>query len=92
MNKVAKEQLGMFTPEKVAIPDFDLTSNEYLHALLAANEQRCFIALGTTMMKAGKGAIFETWSLQNQDLVQAAAHSYGEKIVSELYLIDLSDW
>lgn len=29
------------------------------------------------------GQIFETWSLQNQDLVQAAAHSYGERIVSE---------
>ena len=28
------------------------------------------------------GQIFETWSLQNQDLVQAAAHSYGERIVS----------
>merc|ERR1711917_54927 len=34
-------------------------------------------------MAAGKGQIFETWSLQNQDLVQAAAHSYGERIVSE---------
>jgi len=91
MNKVAKEQLGMFKPEKVAIPDFDLTSNEYLHALLEANEQRCFIALGTTMMKAGKGAIFETWSLQNQDLVQAAAHSYGEKITSAAMLDSIAD-
>jgi predicted methyltransferase len=34
-------------------------------------------------MRAGKGAIFETWSLLNQDLVQAAAHAYGERIVSE---------
>ena len=37
---------------------------------------------GKAMMAAGKGAIFETWSLLNQDLVQAAAHSYGERIVS----------
>ena len=82
MNKVAKEQLVLFKPKKVAVPEFDLSSTEYLHALLEANEQRCFIALGTKMMEASKGAIFDTWSLKNQDIVQAAAHSYGEKIVS----------
>jgi len=83
MNKVAKEQLGLFKPKKIEIPEFNLESRDYLHSVLAQHEQNSFINLGKTMMAAGKGQIFETWSLQNQDLVQAAAHSYGERIVSE---------
>ena len=82
MNKVAKEQLQLFKPTKVDDVEFDLSSRDYLHSVLAKNEQRCFIELGTKMMKAGKGAIFDTWSLQNQDVVQATAHAYGERIVS----------
>jgi len=83
MNKVAKEQLGLFKPKKIDVPEFNLESRDYLHSVLAQHEQNSFINLGKTMMAAGKGQIFETWSLQNQDLVQAAAHSYGERIVSE---------
>lgn len=83
MNKVAKEQLGLFIPRKVVVPEFDLKSNKFIHALMEANEVNKFAALGGAMMRAGKGAIFETWSLLNQDLVQAAAHAYGERIVSE---------
>ena len=82
MNKVAKEQLGLFKPKKIDVPEFNLESRDYLHSVLAQHEQNSFINLGKTMMAAGKGQIFETWSLQNQDLVQAAAHSYGERIVS----------
>ena len=96
MNKVAKEQLGLFKPKKINVPEFNLESRDYLHSVLAQHEQNTFINLGKTMMAAGKGEktkkililrsnsgqIFETWSLQNQDLVQAAAHSYGERIVS----------
>jgi len=83
MNKVAKEQLGLFKPKKIDVPEFNLESRDYLHSVLEQHEQNCFINLGKIMMAAGKGQIFETWSLQNQDLVQAAAHSYGERIVSE---------
>ena len=81
MNKVAKEQLTLFKPRKVDVPEFDLKSNAFLHSLMEQNEQRCFMALGKLMMKAGKNAIFETWMLKNQDVVQAAAHAYGERIV-----------
>jgi len=83
MNKVAKEQLGLFKPTKIDVPEFNLESRDYLHSVLAQHEQNSFINLGKIMMAAGKGQIFETWSLQNQDMVQAAAHSYGERIVSE---------
>jgi acyl-CoA oxidase len=80
MNKVAKEQLGLFKPKKIEVPEFNLESRDYLHSVLAQHEQNSFISLGKTMMAAGKGQIFETWSLQNQDLVQAAAHSYGNEL------------
>jgi acyl-CoA oxidase len=82
MNKVAKEQLQLFKPTKVEEVEFDLKNRKYLHSILAKNEQRCFTELGTKMMKAGKSEIFDTWSMQNQDLVQATAHAYGERIVS----------
>lgn len=81
MNKVAKEQLGMFKPKKVEVGSFDLKSTSFIHSLLEQNEQRCFMALGKKMMAAGKGAIFDVWMLKNQDMVQAAAHAYGERIV-----------
>ena len=81
MNKVAKEQLTLFKPRKVEVPEFDLKSNAFIHALLEQNEQQQFITLGKLMMRAGKAGIFDTWMLQNQDIVQAAAHAYGERIV-----------
>ena len=55
MNKVAKEQLGLFKPTKVEVPDFNLQSRDYLHSVLAKHEQNCFMNLGKTMMAAGKG-------------------------------------
>ncbi len=82
MNKVAKEQLSLFKPKKLEAVEFDLASRDYLHYVLSQNEQLKFIELGKTMMAAGKSGIFDSWSLQNQDMVQAAAHAYGERIVS----------
>jgi len=83
MNKVAKEQLTMFKPTKLSPVDFDLGSRDFLHYVLGANEQLKFIELGKTMMAAGRQGLFDAWSLANQDLVQAAAHAYGERIVSD---------
>ena len=62
MNKVAKEQLTIFKPKKVEMPQFDLANVNCLHAILAQNEQRCMTKLAKTMMNAPKGAIFDTWS------------------------------
>ena len=55
MNKVAKEQLGLFKPKKIEILEFNLESRDYLHSVLAQHEQNSFINLGKTMMAAGKG-------------------------------------
>ena len=82
MNKVAKEQLALFKPKQVELVEVDLESRSYLHSILLLHEQRCFTQLAQAMMSAGKGEIFDTWSLKNQDIVQLAAHAYGERIVS----------
>ena len=74
----------MFKPTKLSPVDFDLTKRDYLHYVLSANEQLKFIELGKTMMAAGRQGLFDAWSLANQDLVQAAAHAYGERIVSSI--------
>merc|ERR1712159_240715 len=42
MNKVAKEQLTLFKPTEVTVPAFDLGSRDYLHSVLAKNEQNHF--------------------------------------------------
>lgn len=38
------------------------------------------------MVKAGKEGMFETWMLQESDLVQSAARSFGERLVSDQVL------
>ena len=60
MNKVAKEQLGLFKPKKIDVPEFNLESRDYLHSVLEQHEQNCFINLGKIMMAAGKGKSRET--------------------------------
>merc|ERR1711957_595322 len=90
MNKVAKEQLGLFKPKKVEVFPFDLSSLDFIHSLMEQNEQKCFMSLGKKMMAAGKGDIFDVWMLKHQDMVQAAAHAYGERIVSSSLLNAIS--
>ena len=36
MNKVAKEQLGLFKPKKIEVPEFNLESRDYLHSVLGS--------------------------------------------------------
>ena len=54
MNKVAKEQLGLFKPKKINVPEFNLESRDYLHSILTQHEQNSFINLGKTMMRPVK--------------------------------------
>ena len=43
------------------------------------SENILFGTLGKKMMKAGKEKMFDTWMLEESDLVQAAAHSFGKR-------------
>ncbi|XP_063405470.1 uncharacterized protein LOC134688591 [Mytilus trossulus] len=86
MQKVAKERLGVFRPHKVdKSQSEDLSSTSYLHQLLLKRENSLFISLGKKMQAAGKEKLFDTWMYQESDLVQAAAKSFGERLISERF-------
>lgn len=92
MQKVATERLMVFKPVKdqgTASDGADLSDRTYLQALLKSRENRLFTSLGKKMMKAGKEGRFDTWMFQEQDLVQAAARSYGERLISECFGVAL---
>ena len=40
-------------------------------------------ALGKKLQAGGKAKLFETWMLEESDLVQDSARAYGERLVSE---------
>lgn len=98
MQKVAKERLtsykkadlmkiwlsSKFSTSILSRPN--LNSIDYLHGLLKKREDLLFMELGSTMAKAGRPKLFETWMYKSSDLVQHAAHAYGERLVSEVCL------
>ena len=47
--------------------------------LLLRNSQ----TLGMKLHAAGKAGLFESWMLEESDLVQGAAKAYGERIISD---------
>ena len=98
MQKVASERLMAMKPSMLQVassyvPGFlsrmfgwaDVTSTSYLHALLKSREQAQFMELGMKMMRAGKQGRYDTWVYQEQDLVQASARAYGERLISECF-------
>ena len=86
MQKVATERLMVFKPtEQAGSHEADLNNQTYLHSLLESRENKLFTSLGMKMKKAGKEGRFDTWMYQEQDLVQAAAHAYGERLISECF-------
>ena len=90
MQKVAKERLMMFRPDqKPAAPsDVNLEDTQYLEYLMKKREYDLFFELGGKMMKAGAGgkaAMYDTWMHNESDLIQAAAHSYGDRLTSEQF-------
>ena len=89
MQKVAKERLTVFKPAKVPKLPEDLTNLDYLHNMLQHRENTLFMTLGKKMMKAGKDGLFDTWMYDESDLIQAAARSYGERLVSERLVLPL---
>ena len=92
MQKVATEKLMLIDPAaqkdaagKISGLEPDLNSGEYLHALLESRESRLFLELAGKMIKAGKKGRFDMWMYKEQDLVQAAARAYGERLISECF-------
>lgn len=96
MQKVAKERLTSYTKSDLMtiwlsskfstsiLSRPNLNSIDYLHGLLKKREDLLYLELGTRMAKAGRKKLFETWMYESSDLVQHAAHAYGERLVSEV--------
>ena len=82
--QVAKEHLAAYKGAKAIKnpPNPDLNSNEYLHHILQKREDYLFNSLGHKMKAAGKD-VFSEWMYNQSDLIQAAARSYGERLISD---------
>merc|ERR1712079_727954 len=96
MQKVAKEHLGLFKPHKDAAPAIlDLENVKHLEYLLKARENLLFTELRKKMAsamvytKVGKkmpGILKPIGDkLQEQDLIQAFAKAYSDRIVCEAF-------
>ncbi len=94
MQKVAKERLGMFAPTaKVDLeaPAPDLDSAAYLHHVLQKREDRLFLQLGKGLQKVGPQGLYSAWMYDSSDVIQHAAHAYGERLISERFLDVISN-
>lgn len=88
MQKVAKERLtalqktgGAQKPTKPNNCSID--NSEYLMYLINLKEYTLFTKLGEAMAAAGKKNMYNTWMLQESDLIQASAKSFGESLIAE---------
>jgi len=91
MQKVAKERLDILAktggfPKYPAPASTDLTDPTYLLHLLRTMEVKLFTQLGKKMMAAGKAGTFNTWMLQESDLIQNAAKAFGERLIAERFI------
>ena len=90
MQKVAKELLGAIQAKKVTYSvkvgdKADLSTTEGLLKLLMIQEVTYVHLLSKEMAKTlkNKSSVFDTWMLQQSDLIQGLAKSYGERICAE---------
>jgi len=85
MQKVAKERLGELMKSRTKMPEApankDLSNQKFLSHLLATRELKQFWELGEKMVKAGKDGTFNTWMLEESDLIQGAARAYGDNLI-----------
>ncbi|KAG7172497.1 acyl-coenzyme A oxidase 3, peroxisomal-like [Homarus americanus] len=86
MQKVAKERLEAFKPlaTNKDLPE-DPTNIQFLHDLLNRRENLYFMALGKKLKTVGRAGLFNTWMMQEADLIQDAAWAYGERLISEQF-------
>jgi len=93
MQKVAKEMLtslqngvsSFHNVDQSGILEWSLTDLAVLLNLFKIREDNLFNSLGAALqggMANGK-SIFEVWMREQSDLIQAAAHAFGERIVLE---------
>jgi len=88
MQKVAKERLAFLNknPLKLEKPaSQNLQDSQYLMYLLEAREVRLFTQLGEKCAKAGKARSYDSWMFEESDLIQHAARSFADRLVSDRF-------
>uniref|UniRef100_A0A6A7G111 Acyl-coenzyme A oxidase n=1 Tax=Hirondellea gigas TaxID=1518452 RepID=A0A6A7G111_9CRUS len=98
MQKVAKERLTFLRSGKLKLANLqksfklDFDSCQSLLELMKRRESHLLMKLATTMQaKMAKGKkLFDIWMYEESDLVQATAESYGEAVIANAFLDEIS--
>ena len=88
MQKVAKEHLGIMAKKgfknPIALPSSkSFTNKDYLLHILNEREVTLFKTLGQKMAAAGKEGMFNTWMMEESDVIQGAARAFGDRLIAE---------
>ena len=65
----------------------DVNSTTGLMKVLRLREAVLFQKLGSKMAAAGKAGVFDTWMLEESDLIQAAARAYGDRLIADRFAL-----
>jgi len=91
MQKVAKERLGEIAKKGMGfdVPKIididDVSSASGLMKVVRLREALLFKKLGSKMAAAGKAGVFDTWMLEESDLIQSAARAYGDRLIADRF-------
>ena len=69
----------------------DVNSTSGLMKMARLREAVLFKKLGAKMATAaaGKAGVFDTWMLEESDLIQAAARAYGDRLIADRLALDI---
>merc|ERR1712241_435187 len=76
---------------EIAADKKQFSNREFLHYLLETRELKLFLELGLKMAKAGKDGTFNTWMLEESDLIQGAARAYGDNLIATRFATVLTE-
>jgi len=90
MQKVAKEHLPVLAKKGFKNPiempsSKEFTNKDYLLHVLNEREVTLFKSLGQKMAAAGKEGMFNTWMMEESDVIQGAARSFGDRLIAERF-------
>ena len=96
MQKVAKERLSALQKEvdiDLKTPqNQDLDNQDYLIYLLKLREMKLFEKLGGKMKSLqDKSGVFNTWMMEESDLIQASARAYADRLIAESFQSRLNE-
>ena len=60
-----------------------MNSASGLAKIVRLREAVLFKKLGSKMAAAGKAGVFDTWMLEESDLIQSAARAYGDRLIAD---------